>query len=412
MALLALLGTGPAVASVPSAALAQAEERLAPYFAHGGIPYPPRSVALVALKSEARLELWADGGGGWKFVRSYLVRASSGGLGPKRRAGDHQVPEGVYGIEALNPDSRYHLSMRIGYPNAFDRAHAAEDGRTRLGGDIMIHGSNVSDGCLPVGDTAVEELFALAARVGTENVRVIISPLDLRRVDARVAWARATERPPWLRELYGAIANALADFALPIRDVPVVTARRLVVGRPRCKAYDEADCVRRCSAGDMASCGRAGLMYELGRRVTADATKAWRFLEKACAGGDALGCAELSQLYVTDDGLRRDTTRAAELAEAACNAGDGHGCRYLARLCIDRLIYPGTREQCSREYSRRLYERAVATLQQDCAGWGAYDCYTLATMYADGDPETALRFAAASCRAGDPGGCDGFAPRH
>jgi TPR repeat protein len=368
-------------------------------------------VTLVALKREARLEVWADGGAGWTFVRSYLVRASSGGLGPKRRAGDHQVPEGVYGIDALNPDSHYHLSMRIAYPNAFDRARAAQDGRSRLGGDIMIHGSNVSDGCLPVGDPAVEELFALTSRVGTDNVRVIISPLDLRRVDVSTACARATERPPWLRALYATIANALAELSVPSA-VPPAAPGRLFVRRPRCRAYDEADCVRRCGGGDMPSCARAGLMYELGRRAAADPAKAWHFLEKACAGGDALGCAELSQLYVADDGLRRDTARAAALAEAACDAGDGHGCRYLARLCIERLIYPGTPEQCSRAYSQRLYERAVATLQQDCAGWGAFDCYTLATMYADGDVPTAWRFAEASCRAGDPGGCEGFSRPH
>jgi hypothetical protein len=369
-------------------------------------------VTLVALKREARLELWADGGRGWTFVRSYLVRASSGGLGPKRRLGDHQVPEGVYGIEALNPDSLYHLSMRIAYPNAFDRARAIDDGRTRLGGDIMIHGSNVSDGCIPVGDEAVEELYALTARVGTDAVRVIISPLDLRRVDVNAASARATERPTWLPALYSTIAAALAELRAPSPGAPAAPPRRLVVGRPRCKAYDETDCVRRCSGGDMASCARAGLMYALGRRATADPTKAWRFLEKACAGGDALGCAELSRLYVTDDGLRRDTAQAAALAEAACDAGDGHGCRYLARLCIERLIYPGSPEQCTRDYTQRLYERAVATLQRNCTGWGAFDCYTLATMYADGDAATAWQLAQASCRAGDPGGCEGFVRPH
>jgi len=48
----------------------------------------------------------------------------------------------------------------------------------------------------------------------------------------------------------------------------------------------------------------------------------------------------------------------------------------------------------------------VAALQQDCNGWGAYDCHTLATIYSAGDPETALRFASRACEAGDPGGCD------
>src|SRR3989454_1730022 len=381
-----------------TAVLAGAEARLAPYFAQRQIPYPPRSVTFIALKDQARLEVWADGGRGWTFVRSYLVRASSGRLGPKLRQGDHQVPEGIYRIAALNPNSRYHLSMRLDYPNAFDQARAGEEGRARLGGDIMIHGSALSDGCLPVGDVAVEELFALTARVGTANVAVVVSPVDLRRVDPAVAIARVTDRRPWLGDLYAAIANALKDFPLPPDDGPVVT-RRTVVRKPTCEAYDEADCVRRCGKGDVASCARVGLMYEDGRGMTADATKAWSYLRKACEGGDALGCAELSRLYVVDDGVRRDSARALRLAHAACDAGDGHGCAYLVRLCVDRLVYPGSETRCDAEYARQLYERAVALLKKDCDGWGAYDCHTLATIYSTADPRTALRFAAGSCRA-------------
>jgi len=409
MTLLASVGTtGSADAGVPASVLAEGERRLVTYFAARGVAYPPRTVALVALKAEARMELWVDGGNGWRFVRSYLVRTSSGRLGPKLREGDRQVPEGVYRVNALNPGSRYHLSMRIDYPNAFDRARAIDDGRTSLGGDIMIHGRSVSEGCLPVGDVAVEELFALAARVGTGNVEVIISPLDLRRVDTGVAAARAAERPPWLPELYQGIARALADFGPPeARDeLPALAGRRVRAARPRCRAYDGTDCVRRCRKGDGASCAHAGLMYAHGLGVTADATSAWTFLRKACAGGDALGCGELGQLHLTDDGLRRDATRAAELARIACDAGDGHGCYSLARLCADRVIYPGGGDQCGPDHTRRLREQAVALLQKDCRGWGAYDCSTLAAIYAAGEPETALRFAAGSCEAGDPGGCD------
>ena len=54
----------------------------------------------------------------------------------------------------------------------------------------------------------------------------------------------------------------------------------------------------------------------------------------------------------------------------------------------------------------RLRERAVAALTSTCEGWAGYDCYTLATIYAPGDPATAVRFAEGSCSAGDPGGCD------
>src|SRR5262249_62323818 len=122
----------------PHGLLAAAGPRLQATFAARGVPYPPSGVTLIALKEEGRLELWAGGAAGWRFVRSYLIRAASGRLGPKLRQGDRQVPEGLYGLDLLNPDSQYHLSMRLGYPNDFDRAPAPEGGRTLLRGHIMI----------------------------------------------------------------------------------------------------------------------------------------------------------------------------------------------------------------------------------------------------------------------------------
>src|SRR5690606_4961 len=98
-----------------------------------------------------------------RFVRALPVLAASGRVGPKLQYGDYQVPEGFYRIEALNPNSRFHLALRVNYPNAFDRAEAAREGRTHLGGDIMIHGSNASVGCLAMGDVVSEDLFVLAA---------------------------------------------------------------------------------------------------------------------------------------------------------------------------------------------------------------------------------------------------------
>src|SRR4030095_1321078 len=157
---------------------ARVRERLEPGLGAAGIAWPPRRVLLVAYKAEKRLELFASSapesvGGDWsrmRRVKTYPVRAASGGVGPKLREGDRQVPEGSYAIESLNPMSRFHLALRVAYPNAFDRARAAEDGRTELGADIMVHGSDVSVGCLAMGDEAAEELFVLAALAGTENV--------------------------------------------------------------------------------------------------------------------------------------------------------------------------------------------------------------------------------------------------
>jgi hypothetical protein len=187
----------------------RAEPRLRARFAKAGVAYPPRRVHLLAFKQERRLELWASAGGGRRHVASYPLTADSGELGPKLREGDYQIPEGIYRVAWLNPNSAYHLSLKLDYPNEFDRARAREDGRTRLGGDIFIHGGDASIGCLAVGDPAIEELFVLAARVGAERVTAVIAPWDLRRRDPPSV---DREEIPWLPDLYSRLSRVLASF--------------------------------------------------------------------------------------------------------------------------------------------------------------------------------------------------------
>jgi murein L,D-transpeptidase YafK len=162
------------------------------------------------VKDGRRLELWAAKSSGERVrVTAWPVLAASGGEGPKLREGYRQVPEGIYQIEGLNPNSAYHLSLKVGYPNSSDRAWAARDGRTRLGGDIFIHGKDVSIGCLAIGDDAIEELFWLAGTVGRGAFTVVIVPTDLRRKPApnvSVAWAP---------ELYRPLITELAQFRTP-----------------------------------------------------------------------------------------------------------------------------------------------------------------------------------------------------
>ena len=189
---------------------AAVHERLCPVFEEARVSYPPASVLLVGLKQERVLDVYARGKGReLVFIRRYPVLGASGAAGPKLREGDRQVPEGVYAIEELNPNSRFHLSLRVGYPNAFDRARAKEDGRSGLGGDIMIHGGSSSEGCLAIGDKAVEELFVLAADCGLANTRLVLSPVDFRKRELPLScWNRAA----WTEELYDSIRIELAGL--------------------------------------------------------------------------------------------------------------------------------------------------------------------------------------------------------
>lgn len=190
----------------------EARGRLQPAFAQAGLTYPPKRLAFVGLKQEKQLQIYAAAGtNNFKFVRSYPILAASGGAGPKLREGDRQVPEGIYGIEWLNPNSSYHLSMRIGYPNAVDREQAAREDRTNLGGDIMIHGAARSVGCLAMGDQAAEDFFVLAADTGIENITVILAPVDFRQGKTVPDDAKRTD---WSDSLYETIRARLREFPL------------------------------------------------------------------------------------------------------------------------------------------------------------------------------------------------------
>jgi hypothetical protein len=186
---------------------AAARARLVPRFQRAGVAYPPRAVTLVGLKRERVLQVYAGPrADALVHVADHPILAASGGPGPKLREGDAQVPEGLYRIESLNPNSQFHLSLRVNYPNAFDRRRGAEDGRRRLGGDIMIHGNAVSIGCLAMGDEVAEDLFVLAADTGLAGIAMILAPWDLRRHPSP---AGDVPLPAWAPGLYASIGDAL-----------------------------------------------------------------------------------------------------------------------------------------------------------------------------------------------------------
>lgn len=187
--------------------------RLATKFEAAKASWPPSEIALLAIKDERALELHARStGGAWTLIHRYRVQGASGGSGPKLRQGDRQVPEGIYAISFLNPNSAYHVSLRVNYPNAFDRQMAQKDGRKELGGDIMIHGKNLSAGCLAMGDEAVEELFVLAAQTGLANIKLVIAPTDFRQNGMPSLKAG---QPEWLPKLYADVASNMAEFKPP-----------------------------------------------------------------------------------------------------------------------------------------------------------------------------------------------------
>jgi murein L,D-transpeptidase YafK len=133
------------------------------------------------IKTNRQFEVWArnQGDANFQLLGHYPLAATSGTLGPKRYVGDGQVPEGFYHIDRFNPLSAFHLSLGLDYPSAAD---VLATGLADPGGDIFIHGSNVTDGCLPLTDALVEEVYllAVAARAaGQASIAVHIFPFPL-----------------------------------------------------------------------------------------------------------------------------------------------------------------------------------------------------------------------------------------
>lgn len=186
------------------------EAQLSERFELAGVDYPPQRIQLIALKQTRRLELWAFQKGSWRYVHDYPVFAASGEAGPKLREGDKQVPEGFYQIVELNPNSHFHLSLKLNYPNTFDWLQAVREDRKQPGSNIFIHGSAWSAGCLAIGNRYVEELFYLVGKVGLEQAGVMILPYDFRVRQISLSG----EEPEWLAGLYDRLKLRMEDFPL------------------------------------------------------------------------------------------------------------------------------------------------------------------------------------------------------
>jgi murein L,D-transpeptidase YafK len=156
------------------------EDTLARQFREKGLTWPARYLYIRSFKYDSQLEVWVKNNkeDKYKLFKIYKVCALAGTLGPKRMAGDYQVPEGFYYINEFNPRSEYHLSLGLNYPNASDRILSDS---TQPGGDIYIHGSCVTTGCIPITDTQIEELYILAAHakdMGEDFIPVHIFPVN------------------------------------------------------------------------------------------------------------------------------------------------------------------------------------------------------------------------------------------
>jgi murein L,D-transpeptidase YafK len=163
----------------PGDALKRKEDTLRKQFSEKNLQWPAKHIYIRSFKYDGQLEIWVknERKEAFKLFKTYKVCALAGTLGPKRMQGDYQVPEGFYYINEFNPNSNYYLSLGINYPNASDKVLSDS---ISPGGDIYIHGSCVTVGCIPVTDKQIDEIYILAAYAknnGQDFIPVHIYPV-------------------------------------------------------------------------------------------------------------------------------------------------------------------------------------------------------------------------------------------
>ncbi|MCP4553199.1 MAG: L,D-transpeptidase family protein [Bacteroidetes bacterium] len=146
-----------------------------------GLEIDNTNILLVAYKDNDELEIYARKKTDtvYRKLISYKICSRSGQLGPKRKQGDYQVPEGFYHIDRFNPTSKFYLSLGLNYPNQSDRRKSKA---SNLGGDIFIHGSCVTIGCLPMTTLKIKEIYLYAVYAknnGQARIPVYIFPFKM-----------------------------------------------------------------------------------------------------------------------------------------------------------------------------------------------------------------------------------------
>lgn len=144
------------------------------------LPWPPRGLYFRVFKFEHQFEVWGSSlDGSYRKLTTYPICHLSGGLGPKRRAGDRQVPEGFYTIQTLTPLGTAYLSLRVDYPNASDRRRSRS---LTPGNGISVHGGCQSKGCLALTDPVIQQLYVMgveAITAGQKKIPIHIFPTYL-----------------------------------------------------------------------------------------------------------------------------------------------------------------------------------------------------------------------------------------
>jgi murein L,D-transpeptidase YafK len=207
----------------PAEAIARKEDTLQKQFAAKKLIWPAKYIYIRSFKYDSQMEVWVknDIKDPFQLFKTYRICALAGTLGPKRMAGDFQVPEGFYYVNEFNPKSNYYLSLGLNYPNVSDRILSDS---IQPGGDIYIHGSCVTVGCIPITDGQIDELYILAAHAkdaGQDFIPVHIFPIRYNVKRSSDYLDKLTKDDPSLKQFALKLEDAF-DYFEKYKQLPVI----------------------------------------------------------------------------------------------------------------------------------------------------------------------------------------------
>jgi murein L,D-transpeptidase YafK len=164
-------------------AMAKYEPKWKELFKEKKLNFPNTNIYIRNFKNDQKLEIWARNTTQDTFtlLKTFDVCVLSGKMGPKRKENDYQVPEGFYFLDEYNAKSNYYLSLLVSYPNYSD---LLKGDKNTPGGEIYIHGSCVTVGCIPMTDDLIQEIYTLTVLARTNgqlNIPVHIFPTRFTR---------------------------------------------------------------------------------------------------------------------------------------------------------------------------------------------------------------------------------------
>ena len=199
------------------------EDSLKKEFKSKELAWPPKALYIRNFKFDRLMEVWVktEDKGSFHFLKSYKICMQSGTMGPKRVEGDYQVPEGFYYINEFNPNSNYHLSLGLNYPNASDRILSDP---WQPGSDIYIHGNCVSTGCIPITDLSIEELYIMSTYAkanGQDFIPVHVFPVKYDVKKSMEYLAQETKENKSLKKFAFSLKEAF-DYFEEKKQVPII----------------------------------------------------------------------------------------------------------------------------------------------------------------------------------------------